>query len=148
MSPSNKSWRIVLVLATALLASGCDSEAKVVPVYGVVSLDGEPVNGVAVTFYPAAGGISSVAVSDISGRFSLRTQDDRIGAVVGMHKVAVTHPQDQATTPADARGAPGNPAESAEQHRIVPVRYNSLNDSGLTVNVRPGLEPVMLQLQR
>ena len=148
-------YRLLSLVATipAVLLLGCSSADPLVPVYGLVVIDGEPLSGASVAFYPASGGVCSVATTDISGRFSLRTQDGRLGAVAGLHQVAVAHPEDRpASAPAGADSLGLRtvvyrvPEESAE---IVPQRYTGLSTSGLTVEVlSEEMQPVYLKLER
>ena len=61
-----------------------------VPVSGTVTLDGKPVSGVTVTFIPtgATGGGASYGATDASGKYELKSNDGRPGAVAGEFKVA------------------------------------------------------------
>lgn len=146
--------RLLSSVATilAILLLGCSSADPLVPVYGLVVIDGEPLSGASVTFYPASGGVCSVATTDISGRFSLRTQDGRLGAVAGSHQVAVAHPEDiPASAPAGvALGLQTVAYRVAEEPaEIVPQRYTGLGTSGLTVEVlSEEMQPVYLKLER
>lgn len=81
------------VVALALLA-GCGAP-KVVPVSGVVKVDGQPCKNVVVRFQPAGGedapdpGHASLAVTDADGRFTLVYDGERPGALVGRHRVRI-----------------------------------------------------------
>jgi hypothetical protein len=89
--------RIVLrcmCLAGAVVA-GCSSE-KVAPVGevdGVVTLDGKPLERARIEFHPnpadGVSGLRSTAETDHEGRFSLKCDDGRAGAVVAEHRVTV-----------------------------------------------------------
>lgn len=84
-------------LFTALfLLAGCgQTEFKVVPVSGVVKLDGQPLANGVVAFQPIGSktqenpGPGSTAYTDATGKFSLATPDDGPGAVVGNHRVQI-----------------------------------------------------------
>jgi hypothetical protein len=58
---------------------------------GTVLLNNKPVPFAEVVFAPDAGvsGPSSSAVTDADGHFTLTTDDGRVGAVVGKHRVTV-----------------------------------------------------------
>jgi hypothetical protein len=87
----------VLSLATALaFCAGCGDSAKMAPVTGVVSMNGRPVEGVAVVFTPQPkdGGAyaatkPSSSFTDGGGRYSLSTKKVDDGAAVGKHIVTI-----------------------------------------------------------
>jgi hypothetical protein len=145
--------RVLLLVVLSCALVGCSSSDSLVPVHGLVVIDGEPVAGAIVTFYPVAGGVCSIDTTDISGRFTLRTQDGRLGATPGVHKVAVVHPDDLRQKPAgstpELRTVAYRMSENIElTGEIVPLRYSSLSTSGVTVEVVPGkIEPVYLKLE-
>ena len=72
---------------------GCGDSSSNAPVSGVVTLDGNPLSGIRVTFYPepatgnSAPGPYSTAVTDSEGKFSLVDRYDNPGAMVWQHKV-------------------------------------------------------------
>jgi hypothetical protein len=79
-----------------LLATGCSGPAyDVAAVFGRVTLDQKPIEGVHVSFQPQAsgkGGVNpgpgSFGVTDAEGRYRLElVEPDRPGAVVGPHRV-------------------------------------------------------------
>jgi len=72
------------------LLSGC-SGGGTVPVSGRVTLDGEGLEHVAVTFTPLAGGTASSGTTDAEGRFTLKSISESAspGAVVGKHRVTL-----------------------------------------------------------
>jgi hypothetical protein len=75
----------------AVVLGGCSSEVKVVPAEGVLKIGGKPAPNVSVQFLPdvtkGAAGPTSYAMTDAEGRFKLKTQDGRDGAVPGPHTV-------------------------------------------------------------
>lgn len=90
-------------LLVAALASGCgksgpDFIAKLVPVSGVVTLDGKVLGGAEISFIPTAqGGHRAVAASDSEGRFELTTIPPEAkvdlkktkGALPGAYRVSI-----------------------------------------------------------
>lgn len=84
-------WSAVVVLA---LAAGCSNSA-VAPVAGRVTLDGQPLAGVVVSFQPVGEdrhnpGMGSIGTTDSEGYYILRqVQPERVGAVVGLHRVTL-----------------------------------------------------------
>src|SRR5438128_1111674 len=79
-----------------VFAVGCDAGPKLVPVSGKVTLDGKPLVGATVGFYPQNKpsrelGPLSTGKTDDKGEFSLVTVLKREpGAVVGQHRVSIT----------------------------------------------------------
>ena len=89
------AWKSELVLGSLLLAfCGCGG-VDAVPVSGRVTVNGKPVEKVAVNFTPIAAegavGPGSSGITDADGRFSLKTiGEDRVqGAVAGKHRVTL-----------------------------------------------------------
>jgi len=80
------------LLAGLLSAVGCDSGPKIVKVSGVATHNGQPVPNLRLNFLPDKGR-SSMADTDANGRFTLRYDAEREGAIVGWHIVSGT-PQD------------------------------------------------------
>ena len=91
------SCHIVSLLA-CLLSSGCgQAEYEVTPVSGQVTLDGEPLAGVGVSFVPTAEdrnrpivGPGSIGKTGPDGRFSLTTVKNEPGAVPAVHVVRMS----------------------------------------------------------
>jgi len=123
-----------IALCIALIASGCKSDPAVVPVSGVVKLDGKPLAKATVEFQPAplpnsieAAGPSSFGTTDDSGAYSLMLIGrDVPGAIVGEHKVIIR----TTLAPAQQRG------DSVVGRERVPAKYNSASE--LTFSVKAG----------
>ncbi len=79
-------WFSVLCIAALLL--GCQKGPKTGTVEGVVTLDGQPLADVMVTFTPVEGGMASTGMTDNSGKYTLVYPGGK-GAVLGKHKVSV-----------------------------------------------------------
>jgi hypothetical protein len=121
-------WGAQLLLVAAC---GCGSGSRgLAPVSGVVTLDGKPLAGGTVSFQPKAppgstiAGKGSAAKCDADGRFMLATIDDRPGAVIAEHRVAIWGPNRPQNAASDS--APVSPD-------MVPAKYNF--DSTLTFAV-------------
>jgi len=125
--------RTFRLLAIALpLVAGCSS-GNVVPVSGRVTLNGQPVANVHVSFQPIATGSDhnpgggSYAFTDADGRFTLRLVDGETpGAVVGRHRVEITPRNTDDDADRRGKGAASG----------VPDRYN--RNSELTFEVKRG----------
>jgi hypothetical protein len=129
--------RARLVLGLPLvLALGCGG-AKLAPVSGKVTLDGQPLAGATVSFQPIApqgsteAGPGSSAKTDDKGEYKLTTDKGVDGAVVGKHRVIITCLQQQVGD-SDARPPRGGWPLADK----VPSRYNA--DSKETFEVPRG----------
>ena len=105
------------------LLSGCGTaEYPLVPVSGIVTLDGEPLVGAAIVFQPKSTGNSgkvapgSVGRSDSRGHYELSTVNDEPGASPGRHKVRIYSYSPES--------APVSDTDSGENKERVPDRYN------------------------
>ena len=81
-----RKWMTAFGAVMLLVASGCGGNT--VPVSGVVTLDGKPVEGAAVSFTPekSDGVGGSYGKTDAQGRYSLKTViGDKAGAAAGKH---------------------------------------------------------------
>jgi hypothetical protein len=140
MKPASACRVVAIVLAT--VAGGCsghhqDNRPKLVPVHGVVRLNGKPVDGARVDFHNASPDKpSAYATTDAEGKFTLTTYENGDGAAPGKYRIAVTKAQEagrhqEKTAPPMFRqgGAPrpkylippqySNPATSNLSHEIV-----------------------------
>lgn len=80
------------ILAVSALFCGCggsSSSVDLVPVSGVVMLDGQPLEGATVRFEPisAEEGRSSSGTTNAQGQYELQYTRDKMGAVPGQHAV-------------------------------------------------------------
>lgn len=77
-------------LVCGLLAlAGCGGGPVLAPVTGKVTLDGKPLDRIAIEFHPDGEGPRSTATTGADGTFTLQTDTGRPGAVVGTHKVVL-----------------------------------------------------------
>jgi len=84
-------------VAALVLAAGCGGDGrKIVPVSGVVTVNGEPAKNVIVTFQPVGEkgednpGRGSSAYTDESGRDALIYDGEKPGALTGKHRVRIS----------------------------------------------------------
>lgn len=135
--------KISLAAAVALLCglgAGCDSGPgiEVVPVSGVVQLDGTPIDGVSVTLLPDGngGGKGGYGTSDSNGKFTLQAGPDLNGVPPGSYRVLFTKLAlpDGSPIPADAMAA------DVGAVNMLPERYNNPEFSGVTLTVPPASE--------
>ena len=155
------------ILPLALLAAGmigCAGESgpPTYKVSGVVTLDGQPVEGAVISFLDEKGGpYNAVATSGADGKYELTTFEKGDGAVEGKYNIMVTKygKEDEVSpnkTPADAGGATveegnteayedayGEAMEGAAQGgwrppktwNDLPDKYANVGTSGLTYTV-------------
>jgi len=85
------AWLAVLGLMV-LQGAGCGGpRSKLVPVEGVVTLDGQPLDRATVLFIPQKGDTPSAnGLSGPDGTFKLSTYDSGDGALPGEYKIVVT----------------------------------------------------------
>jgi uncharacterized lipoprotein YajG len=122
------------LLAGALLVAGCDRGPRMVPVTGVVTVDGKPVDKAAVLFAHVDGGRPTVGVTDEQGRFRLTT-DGREGALLGEHGVAITRYEVTGYVINEEGFPVRDPSQPETLRWLVPEFYSRLNTSGLKVTV-------------
>jgi len=162
----------VLVPLLTLILSGCagSDRPSMAPASGIVTLNGEPVDGASLTFIPTAGGRPGSAITDAQGRYTIKTYEDAPGAIIGEHKVSVIKISGpgadvmQGDAPAEPPetgsgeddGSDGlseieifDSGETKESEIIydVPQKYMNADESGLLITVPPeGSSELHLQL--
>jgi hypothetical protein len=128
-------YRLAILPAVVLAAAGCGGGPNVVAVSGRVTFDNHPAVGLHVGFQPITEGGrnpggGSYAITDADGRFTLKmVEDDRVGAVVGKHRVEIATRQ-QADDATDSVQKAGRPKA------VIPPKYN--RESKLTFDVPSG----------
>lgn len=143
-------------LVAAVLAGCGPPPPAFAPATGRVTLDGRPLAGVVVRFFPdpdAHGRAGPVAMgeTDDDGRFELNSVTGVRGVVVATHRVTVAEPEPEPPLPAELRGqAPPRPRpkrKPGEPPRFPPV-YTDLAKTPLPpVEVRPDQPHFDLDLQ-
>jgi len=112
-------------LLLVLMLAGCGNSSGLVPVQGVLTLDGEPVDGAAVAFVPEAeGGRAAQAMTDEDGSFRLETTD-RVGIKPGKYKVTVF------------KLAEGAAKTAARPQSALPEIYASKDKTPISVEIPP-----------
>lgn len=131
--------RARLLAAGVLLAAiiGCGGTTYV-PVSGVVKLNGVPYPNAVVSFQPLGTGDNptpgrgSSAYTDANGRFVLKSDNDKDGALVGKHIVRImTRGND-----VEGQGAEGGSPDEVPKGRKVdpiPAEWNSLSNKEFEV---------------
>jgi hypothetical protein len=147
--------RLIGSLLILAALSGCRS--RPIPVQGVVTLDGQPLESATVLFMPQDGaGRPASAFTDHDGSFSLTTFTAGDGALPGDYHVVVRKTLGRESEPPPI--VPGD-IESIKQHypqrftkkkgdekkRLIPARYGNEAKTPLRITVPPE-QPVVLEL--
>lgn len=123
------SFVVLGMLGLLLPVAGCGGGSDtpdVLPVTGIITLDGDPLEGAQVEFQPQStsenqAAVPSYATTDKSGAYTLKLGPGRVeGAMPGTHQVRITKYL-----------PPAEDGTSGEQ--ILPAKFNS--ESELTVEV-------------
>ena len=132
----------LLVLSVLLLCfCGCPgSSGNVGWVDGVVTLDGDPVAGATVRFYPETGRGSS-GKTDTNGYYELRYTRSEMGAIIGKHKVTIT-------TEAATTGSYEQEEKKEARARVasIPKKYRDREKTELVKTVESGSNTIDLEL--
>ena len=134
----------LLTLAVCSIFFGCGQNGDlIVPVSGIVTMDGMPVEGASVMLIPEAGR-PATGRTNAQGEFRMTTLSNYDGAIVGRHRVTVSLVKLPAK-PMDYELADSPQSLTLLEH-MVPQRYTDPDTSGLTVDVVRGMEPISLNL--
>ncbi len=142
---------LVSFFACCLMMSfvGCsvdDGLPRTVNASGVVTLDGEPIDGASIVFAEASGVHSAQGLSDSKGRFSLDAFEAKKGAVPGSYKITVSktvtversvNQKQMKALAEDAQHAADGGGETANVSWVndLPQRYAGFVTSGLEATV-------------
>jgi hypothetical protein len=142
-----------LFAVCCLFIAGCgDGGPKVAPVKGKITLKGAPYTKALIIFQPKEGGPQGIGRTDAQGEFSILT-GDKIGAILGTHKVTITTLPEPTTTvntemrsddpayAAQANSKESDYAKAAAPKEPIPAKYNTSSD--LVFTVRDGAENVL-----
>ena len=99
--------RLACLLVLLSLAAGCGDGRAGVPVSGQVTVKGQPLADIAVTFQPVGEGVGSAGKTDEQGRYTLHFVDNQqAGAAAGKHQVTFQDLRDKPAVESDAGSAP------------------------------------------
>jgi hypothetical protein len=117
---------LALLALFALASGGCTQQSgpPLAPVSGLVTLDGQPVQGAGLEFIADAGGVA-YGKTDDAGRYYMSFGSNRTGAILGKNLVRITA--------GDKVTVGGKKFESTE---VFPRKYNT--DSQQYVEVAKG----------
>ena len=128
--------------ALLLLSLGCNSNADIGSVTGVVTFNGKAVPEGTITFYPDAGGRPATGKLQPDGSYELSTASPGDGALIGEYKVAIEAKQVTGGAPVHSSlqeeiANPGGGGPSKVTW-LVPEKYASAANSDLTATVTGG----------
>jgi hypothetical protein len=133
------------LLAAALV--GCGKENGLVPVGGVVLLDGKPLANAAVMFHASAGQ-SAYAITDRNGAFQLTTREPGDGVHPGDQRITVSLTiQEGGVQPNAARLEDyTKPIAPKKLAHIVPQIYNDPKTSPLSIVVAKPVRELKVEI--
>lgn len=134
-----RNWGLVWAMVLLLAGGGC---GKYVAVRGTVTLDGQPLEGVTVTFIPQDGAesrYSPAASTEADGSFSLSTINKQ-GALAGKYKVVLSKIERRSKRRGSAPAVTDDKEKSAafSSGELLPVKYTKFATSPFSIEVPPG----------
>ncbi|QEG14278.1 carboxypeptidase regulatory-like domain-containing protein [Gimesia maris] len=88
-----RSFTFMFCFALSCMLTACggapDDQPKLAPVSGTVTMDGAPLAGAFVRFYPTSGRASAAKTNE-EGKYELVFIRDEMGAVLGKHTVKIS----------------------------------------------------------
>jgi len=144
---------LFLITAGAVLSctSGCGGYSNVGQVTGVITVEGEPLEGANIAFYPTDGRASQ-GVSDASGRYELNYIRKQKGAVIGEHIVTIsTRVEAEIDYRGDTvaqDGEQSTPTITAGKAETLPKKYVDRRTSDLRATVTSGSNSFDFDLEK
>ncbi|HEY8505628.1 MAG TPA: carboxypeptidase-like regulatory domain-containing protein [Gemmataceae bacterium] len=142
-----RCWFCALVL---VVAAGCGSGGgPELPVNGVVTMDGTPLDGATVVFYPEEkGGAFGTGVTGSDGKFVIARSEGKSGLAPGKYKVTVSKmsiPQREGEPSPEDPAAVGAVTE-AELQADLPPHYSDPAKTVLSYSVTGDGKPIEIKL--
>lgn len=138
--PGSRS-RPLLACSLALLAcgglAGCRRGPSLVPAAGRVVFEGKPLTSGAIMVQPEAGPAAQARIQP-DGSFRLGTFVPDDGAIPGKATVRIVCRQDLTLSG----------EERAFGRSLIPEKYGQFESSGLSVDIRAGMEPLLIELSQ
>ncbi|HEY4259139.1 MAG TPA: hypothetical protein VGM98_03220 [Schlesneria sp.] len=144
--------QVLSVMLVALVITGCGRQKDrwlaarpaTAPARGEVTFQGKPLEGAIVVFQPTApGGIGASAVTDIQGKFELKTFPPAAGIVPGQYAVSVM----KTAMPSEVPGHTDDPSP-IQTISLIPEKYAVPTMSELSANIpEDGTEDLVFHLK-
>ena len=145
---SNSQLFLTTIVTAGLLSVGCSNSDGLVPVDGVVLLDGKPIPKAAVMFHHPAGQ-TAYAVTGNDGSFQLTTRNPGDGVKPGECKITVSLSIQRGGVQPNTAGLEdySKPITPATVNHIIPPSFNDPRTSPLTLTVAKPIHGLTLNLQ-
>jgi len=140
---------LTALAVACLLTASCKPQIKLVPAGGTFTIGGKPAGNITLQFMPeyakpdaasgakgAGGGPTSYATTDAEGRFTLRTYDNRDGAVPGPHLVTAVDLDEERPAQGKERTRPPR-LDSKYSMGAYAIRVSVEEGKPLTIDVPP-----------
>ena len=132
------SARLCMLLTMVAALTGCGEGRDGVPVSGKITVRGQPLADILVTFQPLGEGIGSTGTTDGEGHYTLQFADNQEdGAAPGKHQVTFQDLLDKPAEDSDAGPAPPSKsrlpksAQEATHEFVIPPEGTSAADFDL-----------------
>ena len=128
-----------------LVAAGCAGDSRRVAAVGIVTLDGTPVEGATVAFFPDGDspGQGGFAKTDANGRFEIAYPGTGKGLVPGTYRVTVSKQAAKAAPKSEEDTLIDAPIRGG----VIPARYANPEHTPLRVTIEPGGKPAEVKLE-
>lgn len=123
-----------VMLALVMCGCGGSKDVVLIPVTGIVTLNGNPLAGAVVQFHPD-GARASFGSTDDQGWYELTYLDRKKGAVVGKHRVVISTMVERDPESSDPQ------IRKEGRPETIPAQYNSR--SILEAELQAGTKPVL-----
>jgi hypothetical protein len=132
------------VFPITVLMAGCGGGVSLHPVNGIVTLDGAPLDGAAVTFLPDVGTktLGGMARTGAGGKFTLVGAKGEIGLAPGKYKVTVSKMKGTTATGEPPEGA----VTEADMKDDLPAIYSNPGQTILAFQVTGDGKPIEIKL--
>lgn len=148
------SFRDYSMFACMALAVGCAQTGpraeieKVVPVSGVLTYLGNPLEFYQVTFLPTDGRRVAIGVTDAAGKFTMGTNTKDDGAPAGTHKVAFVWVGPPSGNTPGQEAIVDDPTKLPKPKIKIPEKYGNPETSGYTQEIPArGISDLKFDLQ-
>lgn len=137
-----------LWIVCLFLSLGCSPSDGKIEVVGIVSCDGKPLDAAAVAFVGGGGGVYATALTDATGKFTLRTEPGQ--NKVSVSKMDTSKAAEWANIPEEEQLA-GTPEQMAKAMKnapkpLVAQKFFNPDTSGITIDVKDGMGEVNIEV--
>lgn len=143
-----RHFPIPFLLAVLALIAGCQKPSNLpaqYPVSGTISLDGKPLPGAGIMFLPRGDtrGTGAMAMTDPTGKYTLKTDHGGPGAPEGEYAVTISKVMNRDGTPY----VPNPDVAEAGERETLPGTYSDSMKTILKANVPKGGDTINFELK-